>query len=122
MSYAPALADIDQDKQISHGDEYLLGPERRLSAQLFLAPARTIKEMLSKHHIYHIDFMVLDLEGAEIEALRGMDFHICRVGAILLEAREARHLSALDGFLLAQGYGPHSQLSEHDYLYRAKAA
>jgi hypothetical protein len=118
MSYAPALTDIDEERQMMHGREYLLGAERRLSSQVFFAPAITLKDLLSKHHVRHIDFMVLDLEGAEIQALRGMDFKTCRVESLLIEAREASDLCCLDDFLLTQGLKRCAKFSHHDYLYR----
>jgi hypothetical protein len=67
---------------------------------VFLAPAKTLAELLSKHNATHIDMMVLDLEGAELPALRGMDFDRCNVSAILIEARD---VAAVDAFLSPRG-------------------
>jgi FkbM family methyltransferase len=120
MSYAPALANIDERKQIMDGSEFLLGPEKKLSSQVFLAPARTMQDLISKHNIKKIDFMVLDLEGAEIEALRGMNFHRCRVENILIEARDFPDLRATDEFLSTFGFKRYAQLTHRDYLYRVK--
>src|SRR5207237_6724338 len=88
MSYAPVLTNIDQQEQLARGGDFLCAKERRISGQLFLAPARTLKDTLSMHNVRHIDFMALDLEGAELEALRGLDFNACRVDSILIEVRE----------------------------------
>jgi FkbM family methyltransferase len=118
MSYAPALARIDGQKQIMDGSEYLSGPEKKLSSQAFLAPARTMQEVISKHNIQQIDFMVLDMEGAEIEALRGMNFHLCRVENILIEVRDVRDLRTTDEFLSTLGFKRYAQLTYQDYLYR----
>jgi hypothetical protein len=59
--------------------------------------------------------MSLDLEGAELEALKGLDFNSCRVDSILIEVRE---LQAVDEFLEARGFRREGQFSHHDYLYR----
>jgi FkbM family methyltransferase len=115
MSYAPLLTNINQQEQIAQGSEFLLEKERRVSGQLFLAPARTLKNTLSMHNVRHIDFMVLDLEGAELEALRGLDFNICPVDSILIEVRE---LQAVDEFLTARGFRREAQFSDRDYFYR----
>jgi Methyltransferase FkbM domain len=54
-----------------------------------------------KHDVRHIDLMVLDLEGAELEALKGLDFNACRVENVLIEVRE---LQAVDNFLRTVGF------------------
>jgi hypothetical protein len=59
--------------------------------------------------------MVLDLEGAELEALRGLDFNMCHVDSILIEVRE---LQPVDEFLTAHGFRREAQFSYHDYFYR----
>ena len=116
MSYAPALTNIDQRKQIDLGADFLFATERKLSHQVFLAPARTLKDTLLKYDIRHIDLMVLDLEGAELGALRGLDFDVCRVENILIEARD---LQAVDSFLSDHGFRRHAEFSNcHDFFYR----
>jgi FkbM family methyltransferase len=37
-------------------------------------PAKTLTSLLKKHNIKEIDFLSLDVEGFEIEALNGLDF------------------------------------------------
>lgn len=115
MSLAPSLTQIDHEKQIAMGSDFLLAKERALSGKLFLAPTRPIAAILSKHDVRHIDLMVLDLEGAELEALMGIDFNLCRVESIIIETRD---LQAIDDFLLARRFRRHAQLDHNDYLYR----
>ncbi len=59
--------------------------------------------------------MVLDLEGAELAALRGMDFARCSVESILIEVRD---VEKTDTVLRPHGYGQRVQLTHRDYLYR----
>jgi FkbM family methyltransferase len=114
MSFAPGLADIDAVEQVDRGKRFLLGSERRLSDCRFLAPAMTLAGILHKHGVEKIDFMVLDVEGAELEALRGLDFSSCRVDRILIEARDA---PAVAEFLAAYGFGDGRRLTDLDYLF-----
>jgi hypothetical protein len=115
MSYAPDIADIDTIEQVRHGNRYLLGSERRLSDCRFLAPAMTLAGILHKHRVQNVDFMVLDIEGAELEALKGLDFSACRVDRILIEARNAQ---AVTEFLAAHGFADCTRLTDLDYLFR----
>jgi hypothetical protein len=115
MSYAPALAEIDQVQQVADGTPYLLGSEQKLSAQIFLAPAKTLTNVLMEHNFRHVDLMVLDLEGAELAALRGMDFTRCGVAAILIEVRD---IEKTDAMLSQHGFRQYVQLTDRDYLYR----
>jgi FkbM family methyltransferase len=117
MSYAPGLAEIDEPQQIADGNPYLLGSEQKLLAQIFLAPAKTLSDVLAEHNLRHIDLMVLDLEGAELAALRGMDFTRYSVGALLIEARG--DVKQMDTILSQHGFCRRAQLTHRDYLYRA---
>jgi FkbM family methyltransferase len=115
MSFAPGIADIDTNEQVHHGRRYLLGSERRLSDCRFLAPAMTLASILRKHRVQSIDFMVLDIEGSELEALKGLDFSACRIDRILIEARNAQ---AVTEFLAAHGFADCTRLTDLDYLFR----
>jgi FkbM family methyltransferase len=115
MSFAPGIADIDAIEQVHHGGKHLLGSERKLSDCRFLAPAVTLAGILHKHQVRSIDFMVLDLEGAELEALKGLDFSACRVDRILIEAR---NIQAVAEFLAAHETYACTRLTELDYLFK----
>jgi FkbM family methyltransferase len=114
MSFAPGIADIDTIEQVHHGSRYLVGSERNLSACRFLAPAMTLASILRKHRVRSIDFMILDTEGAELDALRGLDFSTCRVDRILIEAR---NIQAVAEFLSAHGFEGYRRLTDLDYLF-----
>jgi hypothetical protein len=73
--------------------------------------------LLEKHRISHIDFMSLDLEGFELPALRGLDFSRVRPTWLLIEERQPELLFAF----LSPWYLFIKKLSDHDYLFRAKA-
>jgi hypothetical protein len=59
--------------------------------------------------------MVLDLEGAELEALKGLDFNACCIDSILIEAHQ---VETVDEFLVTRRFRRVAQFSHHDYFYR----
>jgi hypothetical protein len=82
----------------------------------FRARAWTIAALLDKHRIDHIDFMSIDLEGFELQALRGVDFSRVVPTWLLVEARQPEALQAF----LSPWYLAAAKLSDDDYLFRAK--
>lgn len=88
-------------------------------------PARTLSSLLDDHRITHVDFLSLDLEGYEANALRGVDFERHRPTMLLVEV--SREREAIDA-AVAPWYVEVAQLSDHsshdppwcDVLYRAR--
>ncbi len=62
-----------------------------------------------------IDLLSLDVEGAELEVLQGVDHARFRFRFICVECRDLGRMSA---YLADQGYELVEQLSHHDYLFR----
>lgn len=81
----------------------------------FEANALTFKEALRHTKFSKIDFMSIDLEGYEIEALRGFDFTIHRPHYILIEVHDPQ---LVDSFFCSIDYVKVDELSYHDYLYK----
>lgn len=63
-----------------------------------------------------VDFLSLDVEGSEIEVLKGVDHAFHRFKYILVECR---NFPKLRDYLLSHGYIYIEALSAHDYLFRA---
>jgi hypothetical protein len=61
-----------------------------------------------------IDFFSLDVEGAEIEVLKGIDFTKFKFRYICVESRSVENLIT---FLSQYDYKCIEKLSEHDYLF-----
>ncbi len=80
-------------------------------------PARTLTAVLAQHRVGRIDFLSLDVEGFELQALQGLDFERYRPAHMLIEAR---FRDEIDGYL-QPWYEPVAVLSHHDVLYRSKA-
>lgn len=83
----------------------------------FGAVARTLNFLLLDAGApRQIDFLSLDVEGAELEVLKGVDHKAFRFKYILVECRDFPRLGA---YLEKQGYRFIEKLSEQDYLFVA---
>lgn len=78
-------------------------------------PARRMSAILDDLQVSHIDVLSLDVEGYEIEVLRGLETQRHCPTFILVETKD------IDGVLdaLTQRYTVIEKLSHHDYLLRA---
>jgi FkbM family methyltransferase len=83
-------------------------------------PARTLASILENlPEARSIDLFSLDVEGHELEVLKGLDPSRFRPRFILVEAR---FFDEVNEFLAGHDYEIVEQLSHHDYLYRAREA
>jgi len=83
----------------------------------FGAVARTLNSLLLDANAPRlIDFLSLDVEGAELEVLKGVDHKAFRFKYILVECRDFPRLNA---YLADNGYRFVGQLSGQDYLFAA---
>lgn len=80
--------------------------------------ARTLTSVLSEFNVRFVDLLALDVEGYELEALRGLDLQRFKPRFILVEARSVEDVDQL----LLSHYSRIEQLSCHDYLYLDRAA
>ncbi|ACB49863.1 unknown [Crocosphaera subtropica ATCC 51142] len=79
-------------------------------------PARTLTSILDQYGVKNIDLLSLDVEGFELNALKGLDFERYQPNFLLIEARFRQEI---DDFL-APLYEPIANLSHHDVLYKSK--
>lgn len=80
------------------------------------AVARTLDSLLQEASAPNrIDFLSLDVEGAELEVLKGVDHQAYRFKNILVECRNFKRM---DSYLTQNGYRFIEKFSEHDYLFR----
>lgn len=84
-------------------------------------PAMTLTAILDRYFseriVLPIDLLVLDIEGYELEALKGTDFTKYQIDYLLIEELEE---NTVISDYLAPWYDRVDQLSEHDYLYKRK--
>jgi FkbM family methyltransferase len=82
---------------------------------IYGAQARTLQSILDASGAPPaVDLLSLDVEGAEIEVLRGVDHSRQRFRYICVECRD---FAKMDAYLKATGYRFVEKLTEHDYLF-----
>ena len=102
----------DEDDFIASGNKHLLPGE---SSFEFGAKAATLDDLLKKANAPRlIDFLSLDVEGAELAVLQGIDFSHFNFKYILVECRD---IDRLLNFLLPLGYALKEKITHHDYLF-----
>lgn len=124
MQYAHLMSVVDgalkdKDRQSQH---LKAGVEvQHLSGSYSVTvPARTLESILD--HIPAlpaIDFLSLDVEGYELNVLRGLNLEKYRPRYILVEANFFDEINAL---LVSADYEMIEKMSFHDYLYRDSRA
>jgi FkbM family methyltransferase len=107
----------DPASHANAGRQFLEGDERVFS---FGAVAKTLNQILIEANApQKIDFLSLDVEGVEIEVLKGVDHSKFRFQFMCIECQD---LKKLKGYLQQYDYELIEQLSYHDYLFRDKRA
>lgn len=81
----------------------------------FATEGKTLNKILIEANVKdEIDFLSLDVEGVEIEVLKGIDFKKYSFKYMLIESRDIEKLSL---FLSQKNYKLVEQLTEIDYLF-----
>lgn len=81
-------------------------------------PARTLSSILDEAGVGELDVMVLDLEGHELDALKGLDLDRHAPRLLLLESLTPEEVRPDFDALLAGRFGFDRMASKHDLLYR----
>ena len=82
--------------------------------------ARPAKDIFKTHKITHIDYMSIDVEGHEIEVLKGLDFNTVRINVISIENNPSLHIwGDLDirQILLDNGFVFYARIPMLDDIY-----
>ena len=112
---APLNLQSDIGDPLQHakqGEKYLKENE---TVFVFGAKAETLSAILEKAGAPAImDFLSLDVEGAELEVLMGIDHTAYRFKYILIECRD---FDRLNEYLSVNNYSFLEKLSHHDYLF-----
>lgn len=97
------------------GEKYLKDNE---PVFIFGAKAEQLNNLLIKSSAPgQIDFLSLDVEGAEIEVLKGVDHNKFRFKYLLIECRD---FEKLNEYLTINNYQFLEKLSHHDYLFKSQ--
>ena len=115
MSIAEGLdSDILDPAAHAQDGQQFLDPDDKIRTEV--VPAMTMSSALALAGApSDIGLLSLDVEGAELEVLRGIDFEKYRIHSILVESRRVERISE---FLMGYGYGLRATLSEHDFLFQ----
>jgi len=111
----PLGLDSDISDPIAHATAGLTYSKHLTELRIEKVPAATLTEILREHRGPRvIDFLSLDVEGAELEVLKGVDFLDFEIRLILVEAREPDRIIE---FLAVRDYILLAQASPIDYLF-----
>ena len=80
----------------------------------FFAPAKTLSQVLNSRGISIVDLLCIDIEGYELEALKGINFDSFLIKYIVIESRK---IDEIKNYLFEKDYFLKKQLTHHDYLF-----
>lgn len=109
-----SVSNVDVDAHSQIGNQFLRS-ETDLASQQFFAPAWTTQAVIDDSGLVAIDLFSLDVEGAELGVLAGIDFDRYRPRHFLIEAYDP---DTMHETMLGYGYEMIEKLSFHDFLYR----
>jgi FkbM family methyltransferase len=119
-SGAPIIV-VDQDlMSVTIGQQPRAEEQRRLrahSSNTVSVATATLSAIIEQTDYDHVDFMSIDVEGAELSLLRGLDFDRHSPSWALIETAHPDDVAALCAPWLVF----EKQLSYHDYLFRGSA-
>ena len=104
------ITDIEEHAQ--KGEKWLQKGESIFSFGAVALPLSNILEKANSPN--NIDLLSLDVEGAELEVLKGINHNKHRFAFMLIETRD---LSKISNYLKEVNYIPIEQFSYHDYLF-----
>jgi len=85
------------------------------------AKAEKLSNLLIKHNINKVDFLSIDVEGYEIEALMGLDFNMHSPSYILYEDHEHRNIKyseKFEDFFANRNYSLEKKFSNNHFLFK----
>lgn len=116
MTYCNRSSIVEEGRGSNAADRDWIEKCRRLPDQRHIepyrltVPAATLSQLLDRNKISHVDFLSLDLEGYEAEALRGLDLTRHRPTFMLIEvSREQAEIDKVVG----NTHEPIAELSDH---------
>ena len=105
----------DHDKFVEDGDQYLNEGE---STFIFGAKSATLNSLLKEAEAPAlIDFLSLDVEGAELDVLRGVDFTKYNFRYMVIECRD---IDKMNAYLAEFNYSLEKKITLRDYLFKYK--
>ncbi len=120
MTYANLMSLVRGARQTREADDAhvrrALEVQPDVEAYELTVPARSLTSILDEARVEVIDFLSLDVEGYELEVLKGLDLARYCPKYMLIETSSRKELDAF----LAEDYEVVEVFSHHDVLYRRK--
>jgi len=81
-------------------------------------PLRRLDTLFTEHNLVDIDFVSIDIEGTEVQALKGIDFDRFRPATLVIESDSPAQESELDELMSAAGYHKGFAISCNIFYFR----
>ncbi len=96
---------------------------QKIEARKINVPAKTIQKVIDEHKLKNrtfadIDFFVIDVEGYELEVLKGLDFSINSPNWIMAEAHTNERFNKIKSYLEQKKYSYVSEIGYKDFLFK----
>ncbi len=103
-------------RQLDSPSQGLTGSGLRLTGQKFLAPARTLDSVLKAHGDPVVDLFSLDVEGFELQVLKGLTLEERHIRTMLIECWD---FPAVRDYLASFGYRHEAHVFGNDHFFVA---
>lgn len=123
-----ALVSFDYKDEYIEGDfnqasfeGSMMGGCSKIHAKSCKVKAEKLSNLLIKHNINKVDFLSIDVEGYEIEALMGLDFNMHSPSYILYEDHEHRNIKYIEkfeNFFANVNYSLEKKFSNNHFLFK----
>ena len=105
---------LDKSDHIRDGEMYMGGSSYKISS-----PRKTLWQLVNRHNIKKVDLLSLDVEGSEMQVLRGARLEKKYIESILVETEE---FDKVKSYLGSFGYSYVDSLSFHDHLFTRRGS
>ena len=99
----------DRSSHIRDGEMYMGKASYKISC-----PRKSLWDLIEKHNIERVDLLSLDVEGGEMQVLRGARLEMNYIESILVETEKPEEVKE---FLRKYGYHYYGRLSFHDHFF-----
>jgi FkbM family methyltransferase len=81
-------------------------------------PARTLDSMLEEAGTSSVDFVSIDVEGAEMEVLRGFDIERWKPAVVIIESNTKIRSADIRNYFVSHGYAYRDSIDVNDFYVR----
>jgi FkbM family methyltransferase len=85
-------------------------------------PMRTLDAILDEVSAPKIDFVTIDVEGGELDVLRGFDLGRWKPQVVVVETNAPRRDPAIGRYFVSRGYAYHHSIDVNDFYLPSRAA